>query len=291
MLRPLAAILLSTAFAFSAAAAVETGDVFVGWYAWSRYGVNVVDPVGNLKPDVVQFPRDPVPDQSKFPSGVWIARTIPMRSGERLILSRLTPSPLVAKYDASGENVVIYSLPSETGVASATSIELFSDQCTLVWTIAAVWNAGDTLTSARRHAVRRFDICANKSAGDLQLVPEPAEIPSFVRQLSNGDLLVVTSSEILRYTASGKLVASFSNPLQKVIVDLQLTPDGKGFWVSDDLRLLRYDLANTREPVVNVQPIRWNVESQEPPMTQALSVVGEWRASLQPSPRRRAVTH
>jgi len=133
------------------------------------------------------------------------------------------------------------------------------------------------LTSARRNAIRRFDLCANQPAGDVLLVPEPDKVPRFVRQLSNGDLLIVTvpdwpdarvGSEILRYSPSGNLVASFSNPLQKNIVDLRLTPDGNGFWVSDDLHLLRYDLSNPHEPVVDARPLTWNIESQEPPMIQ-----------------------
>jgi hypothetical protein len=298
MLRHLGLLLIVVA-ASSAAAAAETGDVIVDWYAWSRFGVNVVDPAGNLKPDVVEFPYDPVPDASKFPSAgyweLWHVRTVPMRSGDRLIFAPHTPAPPVARYDASGEIVAIHTLPYEAGVFGATSIELFSDQCTLAWTILPDW---EVLTSARRNAIRRFDLCTNKPAGDVLLVPEPDKVPRFVRQLSNGDLLVVTvpvwpdarvTSEILRYSPSGNLVASFSNPLQGRLVDLRLTPDGNGFWVSDDLHLVRFDLANPHEPVVDAQPLKWDVQHQEPPMIQKLSVVGEWRASLQPPPRRRAV--
>jgi len=291
MPRRLARALLIVAVASSAFGAVNSGDVLVDWYAWSRAGVKLIDPAGNTKPDVVTFPADPLPD-SPLSVG-FVLRAIPMRSGDRLIFASWTSPPLVMKYDPSGKNITVYTLPSEAGVAGATSIELFADQCTLAWTIEPALAVDETFTSERRHAIRRFDICANKPAGDVPLVPEPLNIPRFVRQLSNGDLLVVTDTEILRYTVSGRFVASFSNPLPKSIVDVRLTPDGQGFWVGADLQLLRYDLANTRQPAVNVQPFTWDILHQEPPFIVRLSVVDEWRASLQPPPvtKRRAVTH
>jgi hypothetical protein len=145
--------------------------------------------------------------------------------------------------------------------------------------------------------IHRFNICKNAAAADLELDPEPAGIPNLVRQLPNGDVLVATSRagpvELLRYNAGGKLVFVYSNPLTRVVEHLNLTLDGKGFWVSDDKRLLRYELG-VPDPIVNFQAVFYEHEL-DPKWILELAVDGEWRAALQPppppSPRRRTVPH
>jgi hypothetical protein len=274
------------------------GDIIMRWGGIVSYGVKVFDSAGNEKPDVLsEYPVPPPPPLSKFPrDGHWRPRQVPMRSGAFLMVGTRTPNPIVMKYDPATDEATYYELPPEPYV-TAYEIELFADQCTLAWTIESFFS--EQISPARKQVIRRFNICANKPAGDLVLVPAPAHIPRFVRQLINGDLLVVTRkdyeipSEILRYGPSGNFIASYSNPLQTPITELRLTPDGRGFWVADETRLVRYDLANTREPVVNVEAIRAKNSSESVWVTE-FTVVGEWRAALQPPPvipKRRSVPH
>jgi hypothetical protein len=288
-MRALLAVLL-IALSTAAQAELTSGDLIVRWRGWTSGGVTVLDPQGTKKPDAVAFPLPPWPiNWAKVPptvDGTFAPRAVPMRSGEYLYAGRKSSLPPIVRYEPSSGNTAVYTLPSEPYVEGLAEMELFADQCTLAWTAELHWNAAVYITSERMRAIRRFNICTNKPAGDVMLSPEPTDIPRFVRQLPGGDLLVVTNhesrgvvpqrhSEILRYSPSGNLIASFSNPLERQVVELRLTPDGNGFWVSDDTRLLRYDLADVHRPVVDVDVRNWT----DGMAVLELAVVNEWRAA------------
>jgi len=291
-MRALPAVLL---FALSVAAQAELnkGDVLVPYASLVAGGVNVFDSAGNQKKGEL-VPLYPVSAPGLARTGLaYSTDPIRTRAGEYIVGEQGTSFPRIAKYDESGDHVTVYSPPFEIAVRGVLSLELFADQCTLAWVPEFIFNASMYLDSSRLHAIRKFDICTNKPAGDVLLTPEPTGELKAVRQLANGDLLVVTGIEVARYDANGKLVRAYPRVLYDFIVGMALTPDGSGFWLVDRAHLVRFDFAAPQQPAVNVVAVV-SYNPSEPLSAQGLSVVGEWRAALQPPPaipRRRSVPH
>ena len=290
-----AAFLLFAIAVFSAAAQAELakGDVIVPYASFVSEGVNVFDSAGNQKKgELVPLYQPPAPGLGR--TGLpYTTEEIRNRAGEYLVGEQYTSFPRVAKYDESGDHVTIYTLPFEISIRGVNSLELFADQCTLVWVPQFSDNSYMYLDSAHLHAIRKFDICANKPAGEVLLTPEPAGELKFVRQLANRDLLVVTGIEVARYDANGKLVMAYPRVLYDFIAGMALTPDGSGFWLVDRVHLVRFDFAAPHQPAVNVIAVV-SYSQSEPLSARGLSVVGEWRAALQPpppSPKRRSAPH
>lgn len=281
----------SSAGAVTAGDVIVRGDVVIPWTSFVAAGVNVFDSQGRAKQ--AQGPFDPFAPVRNTNTGLYNPTApVPMRSGEFLAGEQGPPYPRLSKFDATGTHVTIYSLPSDPSVHGITALELFSDQCTVVYTVQFTDSAAMFLDPARLTSIRRFDVCANKALPDLALDPAPLRTPNFVRQLPNRDLLVVTPIEVLRYDAKGKLVTAYPKVLSDFIIGVALTPDGDGFWIVDRYRLVRFDFGPSREPAVSVPAVTiWN--QSEPPIPRELWVIGEWRAGLQPppQPKRRAVPH
>jgi hypothetical protein len=290
-MRALLAVLL-IALSAAAQAELKKGDVLVSYAGMVASGVYVFDSAGNKKTEFVPYPQ-PAPALER--AGLFFTtKPIRTRAGEYLVGEQYTSFPRVARYDESGDHVTLYWLPSEPAMRGVRSLELLADQCTLAWVPIFYDNAAMYLDSSRLSVIRKFDICANKPAGDVLLTPAPGGLLKSVRQLANGDFLVATGLEAGRFDAKGNLVRWYPRVLYDFIVGMALTPDGSGFWLVDRARLIRFDFASPQQPAVNVVAVV-SYNPSEPISAQELSVAGEWRAALQPppppGPRRRAVPH
>ena len=215
---------------------------------------------------------------------------VPLRSGEVVSGESRSVYPHLAKYNPSTGNLTTYALPYEPGVTGVRGLDVFADQCTVAWT-AWFSDMSMDLTDARLHAIRMYDICRDRPLPDLLLEPTRGPSPQFVRQLPNGDILVVTRTQIGRYDQFGKRGIIIGGFLNNELLGMALTSDGSAFWSVDSSRMVRINLVARDAPVIVNLPRVVNGDLWGPA---DVDVAGEWRASLQPPPlppRRRAVTH
>ncbi len=200
-----------------------------------------------------------------------------MRSGELLLAEEgayQREFPKLIRFSRDGKVAGAYYLPPvtmELGARynGARFIELLADQCTVAWTLGIAFN-DDRLSNARR--IRAFDICTNRAAPDLFVLPEDAQGAAGIRQLPNGDFLVATFNDVRRFDRTGKQLAVYRVPAYHLV----LTPDANGFWAGKGTLLARVDFAspNTAAAVAVLPPSTYRI--------MAMTVVGEWRAALQP---------
>jgi hypothetical protein len=200
-----------------------------------------------------------------------LAGIAPLRSGNLIVTERwLSFLPSIVEFTQSGDLVAVHALPVLPGFNGLQGFEPLADSCGVAW----------TLTGSR--TVRVFDICEGRARPDLFTIPEVEGFPYLVRQLPGGEFLITFAHRMLRVTATGEFVATYEGSAAW----LALTPDGTGFWWIDfnGYTLNRIDFARPNEILV--------VKSFN--AAAGLTVVGEWRASLQPLPpappsRRRSV--
>lgn len=200
-----------------------------------------------------------------------------MRSGELLLAEEgayQREFPKLIRFSRDGKVAGAHYLPPVTMELGARYngprfIELLADQCTVAWTLGERFEQ-DRLSNARR--IRAFDICTNRPVADLFVLPEDAEGAAGIRQLPNGDFLVATIGDVRRFDRTGKQLAVYHVPAYHLV----LTPDANGFWAGKDTSVVRVDFAapNTVAAVAVLQPSAYRVS--------AMTVVGEWRAALQP---------
>jgi hypothetical protein len=240
---------------------------------------------------IASFDARSVVSQLLVGSGLTdLSDLVAMRSGDLLTAEGTTRdnyiAPRLARFTRDGVLLSTHALPPVAeGMFKAPIyrgpffMDLLADQCTVAWTIGL--GESDLLR------VRAFNICTNQPAADLVNVRirhmgYPI-VAAAVRALPNGDFLVGTNIGVLRFDRSGKQVAAYDRAADLYAsYYLALTPDGSGFWTGAFRELRRIDFA--KPDVVAVR-----VKTEE--SINALAVVGEWRAALQPLPvgKRRAV--
>ena len=293
MARQIARVLLTVIVASSAAAqsvAAHKGDVLVTMTSLIRPAYYAVyDADGNLRGGILKETGGI--DVRSFGYGT---ESVPLRSGEVLLGETRSIYPHLGRYNSSTGNLTTYALPYEPGVTGVRSFDVFADQCTVAWT-AWFSDMSMDLTDARLHAIRMYDICRDHPLPDLLLEPTMGPSPQFVRQLPNGDILVVTRTQIGRYDQFGKHGVIISGVLNNEMGGMALTPDGSALWSVDSFRMVRINLVSRDAAPVTVTLVKEtpgyvNGDASYP---SDVDVAGEWRASLQPPPppRRRAVTH
>jgi hypothetical protein len=117
------------------------------------------------------------------------------------------------KFDPAGNSIAHFDLPRE-GDAGIASIDLADDQCTIYYISSGI-------------AIKRFNVCTNVPLPDFV---SGGALKYTVRLRPNGDVMVVTGSEIDRYDSSGMLQKTYPYPTSNAFA-LALDPDGKHFWV------------------------------------------------------------
>lgn len=290
----LIAIALFVATALQAQTPLAQGDVVVQVYSkpCCRISYLIFDENGVKKPGYPVIPAsgsEIAPDDfAQLRLKTWtVTEAARLRSGEFLVAEHETFFPRLMKFDAAGHVVSVHDLPYEPYVYGAWHLEAFADQCTVAWTSISTPDAGMYSNPLRPLAIRAFDICRNEALPDLLQLPAGSKRPEDLRQLANGDWLVVTSIEVVQFQSSGKVVASwpmFTN-------GVALTHDGRGFWAIEHngfggaSRLVRIDFDQPRVRRVD-QPVD-NDSTLE-------LVAGDWYSAVQPAPlqppsRRRSV--
>jgi hypothetical protein len=286
----LIAIVASSAAA--QAVSVHKGDVLVAMSGFTTAPYTAVyDADGNLRGFAP-------PDASgvDLRSFGYDTESVPLRSGAVVIGQSHAVYPYLARYEPSTGKLTTYALPYEPGVIGVRSLDVFADQCTVAWT-AWFSDMSMDLTDARLHAIRMYDICRDRPLPDLLLDPTMGPSPQFVRQLPNGDILVVTRTQIGRYDQFGKRGVIIGGFLNNELRGMALTPDGSAFWSVDRSRMVRINLVARDAAPVMVDLVKETAGVlSSGPFAGDVDVAGEWRASLQPPPppppsRRRAVTH
>lgn len=284
-------LLLLVASALHAQTPLAPGDVAVlvshgicckppSWIIFDENGVR--KPGVPLIPE--SLPEIAPDDVATLRLKIWsMAGPARLRSGAFLVADRDMVFPRLMKFDAAGHIISVHELPYEPYLYGVGHLEVFADQCTVAWTATFMPNAGAYLNPLRPLAIRAYDICAGEPLPDL--LPAASRPPYYVRQLANGDLLVVTSHEVVQFHPSGNVVASWG----MIANNVALTHDGRGFWavghngLGGTARLMRIDFD---------QPLVLRVAHPLDGPGIRIEVAGEWHAALQPAQppaRRRAV--
>jgi len=252
----------------------------------------IFDENGVKKPGYPVMPADGpeiAPDDfAQLRLKTWtVTEAARLRSGEFLVAEHETFFPRLMKFDAAGHVVSVHDLPYEPYVYGAWHLEALADQCTVAWTSVSTPDAGMYGNPLRPLAIRAFDICRNEAISDLMVLPAGSKRPEDLRQLANGDWLVVTSIEVVQFQSSGKVVASWPMFTSGVA----LTHDGRGFWAIEHngfggaSRLVRIDFDQPRVRRVDQPVDSYSILEL---------VAGEWYSAVQPAPlqppsRRRSV--
>jgi hypothetical protein len=163
----------------------------------------------------------------------------------------------IAKIDAtSGAVIRQYDLGSISPVGIA-SIDLASDQCTLL----VVTSSSD---------IRRLDVCSGVLASDGWTVPD-TELTT-IRILPEGTVLVTARTAVYRLNASGAVIQTYTQPGASIWDGLAIDPGGSTFWASSSSgNLTQFSL---RSGAV-LQDLNERAS--------ALAVVGEPRAATSPA--------
>jgi uncharacterized delta-60 repeat protein len=132
----------------------------------------------------------------------------------------------IEKFDAGGNLLATFFAPIENG-AGIGSIALGSDQCTLYYTSGGV-------------TIKRFNVCTNASLSDFAT---GAATPTDLQVRPNGDVLVISRSEIDRYDSSGAFKQFYPYPTDLAVLTAPMTPssntanvgDTSGFHIGADI--------------------------------------------------------
>lgn len=229
---------------------------------------------------IVTADLETIAEMYTVPGPEILGEILPLRSGDFLVFQLTLPMHLL-KFSASGVLLSTFELPPFSNTQYwewSARADVLSDQCTVVYHGLPERDPG---ADSRR--IRTFNICTNRPGDDLFVVPPGAKCVSSIRQIPGGDFLVGVCNAVHRFDRSGNLVATY--PVAGDL--LALTPDGSGFWTTIYEQpgmlqnLYRIELASPDR--VALYTTTWS-----PNEATALTVVGEWRAALQPA-RRRAV--
>lgn len=271
-------LLLAGAVGLPASAAqFTTGDVIVGT---SQYTLGIPDPAsikilspsGSLKSEIPVSPhhfRDlNVHNDTLFgwdqevdtisTSGVVASAGVSgpflFDAAGNLYSVSLTGSTL-EKRNASGGLVSTWSLPNRPA-----EMDLAADQCTLYY---LPYFTGSPIS------IQRFNVCTS-----LVFAPLSTTLPTQLgnlRVLPSSDILIGSANAVLRISATGQIVRSYSGTFQ-----IALDPDGRSFWATNGLdSVSKIDLAAGSELLRSSTFGGFGVDS--------LTVVGEPRAALSPA--------
>jgi len=170
-------------------------------------------------------------------------------------------SAAFARFDANGGLIQTIALPEGTLLFG---FDVDRDQCTVIFSSVHVLVATNICTAG--HDVRL--------PGDF----------SGVRFLPNGNILASSRGVVYELDRRGAIVRRFTTSYidsGEVAVD----PDEKSFWATSGNRLFRFDLTTGN---VIAGPVWLRTAAGG---ARSMAVRGEWRAALNPIPRRRSAGH
>ncbi len=136
----------------------------------------------------------------------------------------------VLKFDSTGILLATFSPPVE--IRGTDWVDLGPDQCTLYYTSESV----DILS---------FNVCTNTPGPNFNVAPLPK--PAYAHRLRhNGEMLVADTSAVIRLSASGAQIQTYTLPVTSLLFALSLDPDGTSFWTADLVtgQVFRVDIAS-----------------------------------------------
>ena len=169
-------------------------------------------------------------------------------------------SAVFARFDANGGLIQTIALPER----ALFGFDIDRDQCTVIYSSA--------------HVLVVTNICT--AGHDVRL---PGDF-SGVRFLPNGNILASSRGVVVQLDRRGAIVRRFITSYidsGEVAID----PDEKSFWATSGNRLFRFDLTTGN---VIAGPVWLRTAAGG---ARSMAVRGEWRAALNPIPRRRSAGH
>jgi hypothetical protein len=164
----------------------------------------------------------------------------------------------LAKLAPNGSVLQVYDVPSGPS-EGPWSIDLAADQCTMYYAVRFTQRIG------------RLNVCQNVVLGDLT-ASAPGSDAQAVRILSDGSVLAATREALVRLSATGQVINTYSVPAATAWSALALEISGKTFWAASDTRLYRFQLDSPG-------PLQGPVFTAAPIVT-SLVTIGEPRAAL-----------
>jgi hypothetical protein len=140
---------------------------------------------------------------------------------------------------------------------------------------------GCTALFATLQGLSTVDLCSARQEVKQRLVA-PAGAVTGVRFLPDGSMLAASRGAVYQLNRNGMLIRKFMT-YPGFFGYVVLDPDGDSFWTNADFKLIRFSLL-TGKAIAGPVQIRSGIH------VRSMAVRGEWRASLHPLPRRRAVT-
>lgn len=124
------------------------------------------------------------------------------------------------KFDQNGNLLAVYAPAAED--RGIDWIALASDQCTIYY-------------ASEGPSIKRFNVCTNTQLADFATgLPAPCYTMRF---RADGELMIACSSEIIRFSASGTILQTYSlaslGESTTPLYGLSLDPDGTSFWTGD----------------------------------------------------------
>jgi len=168
----------------------------------------------------------------------------------------------VIKHDRDGNILDRYSLDV------SSSMDLASDQCTLVYPRLNIRGYGDVVIEW--FSIEQYDLCSHSELPGFTEQIYPTDVMR-LRILPDGGLLILNGHRVERRSPAGTLVWTLTNDDLEPFV-LMLDPTAGSFWVATySAALLRYDTADGAL-LAGPLPIGAGLGAR------AATVIGGWRA-------------